>query len=159
VAAQHDVSNETLAEELNAPRGAPADSFANMVRTEDTIPRLPRAVAELTRFRVGGLSLFGESFLVSAGLSETDFFIDGACGTLPADSRRGLILSCWLSDDLLLMDPVVLEFASIESLLFFWAREEIRSTTPGWETKYVPLLPTLRLGNPVLQRQSFWASP
>ena len=47
-----------------------------MLRTEDTIPRLPRAVAELTRFRTGGELLFGESLLVS-GLSDDDFFIGG----------------------------------------------------------------------------------
>jgi len=39
-------------------RDPPAGSFANMVRTDDTIFRLPRAVAELTRFRTGGVSLF-----------------------------------------------------------------------------------------------------
>jgi hypothetical protein len=48
-----------------------------MLRTEDTIPRLPRAVAELTRFRIGGELVFGGSLLVSEGLSEDDFFIDG----------------------------------------------------------------------------------
>ena len=47
-----------------------------MLRTEDTIPRLPRAVAELTRFRIGGELVFGGSLLVSEGLSEDDFFID-----------------------------------------------------------------------------------
>jgi hypothetical protein len=77
VAVQRDFSDNTLAEYLNAPRGTSGDSFANILRTEDTIPRLPRAVAELTRFRTGGELLFGVSLLVSAGLSEDDFFIDG----------------------------------------------------------------------------------
>jgi hypothetical protein len=48
-----------------------------MLRTEDTIPRFPRAVAELTRFRTGGELAFGGSLLVSVGLSDDDFFIDG----------------------------------------------------------------------------------
>jgi hypothetical protein len=47
-----------------------------MLRTDDTIFRLPRAVAELTRFRTGGVSLFGGSLLASAGLSDVDFFSD-----------------------------------------------------------------------------------
>ena len=47
-----------------------------MVRTDDTIFRLPRAVAELTLFRTGGVSLFGGSLLASAGLSDVDFFSD-----------------------------------------------------------------------------------
>lgn len=57
-------------------RDPPAGSFANMVRTDDTIFRLPRAVAELTLFRTGGVSLFGGSLLASAGLSDVDFFSD-----------------------------------------------------------------------------------
>lgn len=54
----------------------PPGSFANMVRTDDTIFRLPRAVAELGRFRTGGVSLFGGSLLASAGLSDVDFLSD-----------------------------------------------------------------------------------
>lgn len=107
-------------EYLDAPRGKPADSFANMLRTEDTIPRLPRAVAELTRFRTGGVVLFGERLLVSAGLSDVDFLIGGGYGALLVDSRSGLLPSCWFSG-LVLIDPVVLELLSIESLLFFYA--------------------------------------
>jgi hypothetical protein len=94
----------TLVEYFNALR-VPADSLANMLRTEDTIPRLPRAVAELTRFRTGGVSLFGKGLRVSAGLSDVDFFIGGGCGALLVDNRSGL--SCWF-DGLVLMDPVVL---------------------------------------------------
>ena len=56
--------------------GVPAGPFANMVRTDDTIFRLPRAVAELTRFRTGGELLFGGSLLASAGLSDVDLFSD-----------------------------------------------------------------------------------
>lgn len=74
---------------LNEPRGVSGESLANRLRTEDTIPRLPRAVAELTRFRAGGSLLFGESLDVS-GLSDDDFFIGGA---LFADNRRGLMIS------------------------------------------------------------------
>jgi hypothetical protein len=59
-----------------AIRGTSGESFVNMLRTEDTIPRLPRAVAELTRVRIGGELPFGGSLLVS-GLSDDDFFIDG----------------------------------------------------------------------------------
>ena len=120
VAARCDFSNDTLAEYLDAPRGTPADSFAKMLRTEDTIPRLPRAVAELTRFRTGGVLLFGERLLVSAGLSDVDFLIGGGCGALLVDNRSGLLPSCWFSG-LVLIDPVVLELLSIESLLFFYA--------------------------------------
>jgi len=90
-----------------------------MLRTEETIPRLPRAVAELTRFRTGGLLLFGEDLLFSAGLSDVDFLIGGGCRALLADSRNGLWLSCRFSG-LLLMDPVVLALVSMESLLFFY---------------------------------------
>jgi hypothetical protein len=53
VAARCNFSKDELVEYLYAPRGTLADSFANMLRTEDTILRLPRAVAELTRFRTG----------------------------------------------------------------------------------------------------------
>jgi hypothetical protein len=109
----------TLLEFINAPRSTP-DSLANMLRTEDTIPRLPRAVAELTRFRPGGVSLFGEGLLVPAGLSDVDFFNGGGYRALLVNNRRGL--SCWFNG-LVLMDPVVLEL-SIESLLLFYAREE-----------------------------------
>ena len=90
-----------------------------MLRTEDTIPRFPRAVAELTRFRTGGVLLFGERLLVSAGLSDVDFLIGGGYGALLVDNRSGLSPSCWFSG-LVLIDPVVLEL-SIESLLFFYA--------------------------------------
>lgn len=55
---------------------AAAGSFANMLRTDDTIFRLPRAVAELTRFRAGCASLFGGNLLASAGLSDVGFFSD-----------------------------------------------------------------------------------
>ena len=97
-----------------------------MLRTEDTIPRLPRAVAELTRFRTGGELLFGESLFVS-GLSDDDFFIGGGLGCLFADSRRELLTSWWFRG-LVLMEPVVFEFASIECLLFFCM--EMRSMQP-----------------------------
>ena len=114
-AVRRSFNNDTviLVEYVNAPQGTPADSLANMLRTEDTIPRFPRAVAELTRFRTGGVSFFSERLPVSAGLSDVDFFIAGA---LLADNRSGL--SCWFSG-LVLMDPVVLEL-SIESLLLFY---------------------------------------
>lgn len=108
-----------LVEYVNAPRGTPADSLAKMLRTEDTIPRLPRAVAELTRFRIG-VPFFGERVPVSAGLSDVDFFIAGERRALLVDSRRGL--SYWFSS-LVLMDPVVLEL-SIEILLLFYVCEE-----------------------------------
>ena len=52
--AQRNLATEQLEEYLNAPRGISGESLANMLRTEDTIPRLPRAVAELTRFRARG---------------------------------------------------------------------------------------------------------
>ncbi len=125
----------TLAEHLNAPRGASGESLANILRTEDTIPRLPRAVAELTRFRTGGELLFGESLLGSAGLSDVDFFIDGGCGPLFADNRRGLLISCWFRG-LLLIDPVVFEFESIESLLFFCVKIRSMHTTSNKQIKY-----------------------
>jgi hypothetical protein len=54
------------------------------------MPRLPRAVAEFTRFRTGGLLLFGEDLLFPAGLSDVDFLIGGACGALLVDNRSGL---------------------------------------------------------------------
>jgi hypothetical protein len=124
--AQRKIRDRTLGECHNAPRGISGESLANILRTEDTIPRLPRAVAELTRFRTGGELLFGESLLVS-GLSDDDFFISGERGALFADSRRGLLISCWFGG-LLLMDPVVFEFASIESLVFFCVK--MRSMDP-----------------------------
>jgi len=121
-AVRRNFSNDTviLVEYVNTPRGTPVDSLVNMLRTDDTIPRLPRAVAELTRFRTGGVSFFGERLPVWAGLSDIDFFIAGGCRALLVDSRSGL--SCWFSG-LVLMDPVVLEL-SIESLLLFYMCEE-----------------------------------
>jgi hypothetical protein len=76
VATKRDFSEDTITEYLYALRGTSGESFVNMLRTEDTIPRLPRAVAELTRVRIGGELPFGGSLLVS-GLSDDDFFIDG----------------------------------------------------------------------------------
>lgn len=84
------------------------------------MPRFPRAAAELTRFRTGGVSPFGEGLLVPVGLSDTDFFNNGGFGTLLTENRRWVLISCWFSG-LLLMDPVVLELESIESLVFFCA--------------------------------------
>jgi hypothetical protein len=91
-----------------------------MLRTEETIPRLPRAVAELTRFLIEAVSLFDGSLVVSEGLSDVDFFNDEGSGTLLVDDRRGLLMSYCVSG-LLLVEPVavVLELESMESLLFF----------------------------------------
>ncbi len=74
-AEKHGLSNRT-SQGFRGARDAPAGSFANMVRTDDTIFRFPRAVAELTRFRTGSVSLFGGSLLASAGLSDVDFLSD-----------------------------------------------------------------------------------
>lgn len=93
-------------------------SFAKMLRTDDTIFRFPRAVAELTRFRTGSVSLFGGSLLASAGLSDVDFFSDVGYGALVTGDRAGLLTSCWVNG-LLLREPVVLELTSVESLLIF----------------------------------------
>jgi hypothetical protein len=91
-----------------------------MLRTEETIPRLPRAVAELTRFLIGAVSLFNGGLIVSEGLSDVDFFNDEGSGTLLVDDRRGLLISYCVSG-LLLVEPlaVVLGLESMESLLLF----------------------------------------
>lgn len=125
-----------------------------MVRTEDTIPRLPRAVAELTRFLTVGL--LDGSLLASAGLSDVDFFMGEGCGTLLVDERKGLFISCWVSG-LLLVEPVVLELVSTESLLFFCVGEEIRSAARQ-KTNYVPLSLGLPPCNPAHRQQSLWAA-
>lgn len=130
-----------------------------MVRTEDTIPRLPRAAAELTRFRTGGLLRLSGDLLFSAGLSDVDFLIGGGCKALLVVNRSGLWLSCRFNG-LLLIDPVVLALVSIESLLFFYVRKyEFGAPGPSRETTYVPLLRGPRLGNPAHQRQTLWAPP
>jgi hypothetical protein len=53
--------------------------IANMLRTDDTVLRLPRALAELTRFRSGGVSLVLDSRLAAAYLPLCDHFAHCIC--------------------------------------------------------------------------------